>query len=124
MSEASAQYTTDTIGCCAFGLDFNSLADPDSEFRRVGRDVFTPSLRSAVLNCIRLVDLGRLLDFLQVRGMSDHIYEFFDKLLDTAMRQHETGENTRNDFIALLVRLKDEEKHKNPEQSKYLYICL
>jgi len=44
--------------------------------------------------------------------MAGHIYDFFDNLLETTMEQHKSGENTRNDFIALLVKLKDEEKQK------------
>jgi len=50
--------------------------------------------------------------------MSGNIFDFFDNLLDTTMEQHKSGENTRNDFIALLVKLKDEEKQKEEGQSK------
>jgi len=77
-----------------------------------------PSLRSNLLNITRLVGLGRLLDVFRVRGMSGNIYDFFDNLLETTMEQHKSGENTRNDFIALLVKLKDEEKQKEPGQSR------
>jgi len=34
------------------------------------------------------------------------------------MEQHEFGENDRNDFVALLVKLKNEEKLKHPKQSE------
>jgi len=122
VSEASAQFTTDTIGCCAFGLDCNTLSDPDSEFRRTGRDIFMPRLRSTLLNFIRLLGFGQLLDVFRIRGMPGNIYDFFDNLLETTMEQHKNGENTRNDFIALLVKLKDEEKLKEHGQSKiFLY---
>lgn len=117
VSEASAQFTTDTIGRCAFGLDCNALSDSDSEFRRTGRDVFAPTRRSAILNFIRLVDLGWILDLFRIRGMPDHIYDFFDAILEATMNQHETEENKRNDFIALLVKIKADEKQN--EESKY-----
>jgi len=77
-----------------------------------------PSLRSTLLNITRLLGFGQLLDVFRIRGMSRNIYDFFDNLLDTTMEQHKYGENTRNDFIALLVKLKDEEKLKEHGQSK------
>lgn len=124
ISEASAQYTTDTIGRCAFGLEFNSLTDPSSDFRRTGRDILMPTRRSAALNVIRLLGLGRILDLFRIRGMPDHIYDFFDNLLQTTLEQHKSGENTRNDFIALLVKLQDEEQLENNEKSNYVLSLL
>lgn len=117
ISESSAQFTTDTIGCCAFGLDCNALADPDSEFRRVGRDVFTSTRKTAILGFLRLVDLGWLIDIFRIRGLPDRVYDFFDYLLESTMKQHETGENKRNDFVALLVKLKTDQK-ENDESKK------
>lgn len=119
MNEASAQFTTDTIGRCAFGLDCKALSDTDSEFRRVGRDVFTPSRRTIILNFIRLAGLGQLLDLFRIPGLSNHIYEFFNNLFETTMEQHKTGENNRNDFVSLLVKLKDNEKFNECGESKY-----
>lgn len=116
VSEASAQFTTDTIGCCAFGLNFNTLSDPNSEFRRTGRDILMPSFRSSILNFIRLVGLGHLLDIFRIRGMSSHIYDFFDNLLETTIEQHKSETNTRNDFVSLLVKIKNEESQNKNEK--------
>uniref|UniRef100_A0A2S2QKW6 Putative Cytochrome p450 n=1 Tax=Sipha flava TaxID=143950 RepID=A0A2S2QKW6_9HEMI len=119
VSEVSAQLTTDTIGRCAFGLDCNSLADPNSEFRRAGRDIFKTTWKIVILDFIRTIGLGRLLDLFRMRGLPDHIYDFFDNLLETTMKQHESGENSRNDFISVLVKLKNDEKQN--EQNKKLF---
>nr|QPZ88879.1 cytochrome P450 CYP6DA1 [Rhopalosiphum padi]UOW66127.1 cytochrome P450 6A13 [Rhopalosiphum padi] len=119
VSEASAQFTTDTIGRCAFGLDCNTLSNPDSEFRRTGQAIFAPRLRSTLLNLIRLFGFGRLLDVFRIRGMPSNIYDFFDNLLETTMEQHKHGKNSRNDFIALLVKLKEEEKLKENEKKLF-----
>lgn len=117
VSESAAQYTTDTIGRCAFGLDFNALSNPNSEFRRVGRDIFTPTRRTILFNSLRLTGFGWLLDVFRVRSFGDHIYDFFDNLLETSMERHRTGQNTRNDFVSLLVKLKDDENQSNQENS-------
>lgn len=35
-----ARFTTDVIGSCAFGLDCNSLKNPNSDFRKYGDKIF------------------------------------------------------------------------------------
>ena len=39
IKDLAARYTTDVIGSCAFGLDTNSLDNPNSEFRMMGKKV-------------------------------------------------------------------------------------
>ncbi|KAJ8670407.1 hypothetical protein QAD02_001666 [Eretmocerus hayati] len=40
VKEMCAQFATDLIGTTAFGMNFNSLKDPNAEFRKHGRTVF------------------------------------------------------------------------------------
>lgn len=111
------QYATEVIGRCAFGLDFNTISNPNSDFRRTGRDAFTPS---PITNFIRFIGFGCVLDLFRIRGMPDHVYDYFDKILKTTITLHEQEKNTRHDFISLMVKIKDEENLKEHEQSKYL----
>jgi hypothetical protein len=48
VKEAMARYTTDVIASCAFGINGNSLKDPDSEFGQNIRAVLDFSIRKAL----------------------------------------------------------------------------
>jgi cytochrome P450 family 6 len=48
VKEAMARYTTDVIASCAFGIQSNSLKDPDAEFRRYLRNIFDLTLRKGL----------------------------------------------------------------------------
>lgn len=40
LRDRMARYTIDVVASCAFGITANSLADPESEFCRYGRQIF------------------------------------------------------------------------------------
>ena len=48
VKETMGRFTTDVIASCAFGINSNSLKDPDSEFGRHIRRVFSVSVKKGL----------------------------------------------------------------------------
>jgi cytochrome P450 family 6 len=48
VKETMARFTTDVIASCAFGIDSNSLKDPDSEFRLRIRTILSFSFKKGL----------------------------------------------------------------------------
>lgn len=113
-----SKFTIDVIGRCAFGLNCNSLFDSYSEFQRAGEAVFRPTVKFLVLNFMRLIDFGWLVDLLRLRGMPDHVYEFYLNIFQDTLKLRETEIKDRNDFVSILLKLRNEEKKSDNKVGK------
>lgn len=106
MKEILARYTTDVIGTCAFGLDCNSLADPDAEFRTMGRQIFSMSK----LRMVRLLFLTTFKNIgrkLHMKSLTPNVAKFFMNAVKDTVEFREKNDVRRNDFMDLLIKLKN-----------------
>ncbi|KAK2586450.1 hypothetical protein KPH14_010725 [Odynerus spinipes] len=110
--ELTAKFTTDVIGSCAFGIEMNALADEDSEFRKMGRKVFSLSFLTIVKNQIRNA-IPKLYNLLGYVLPPSQITRFFKGLIVDTMNYRKEHNILRHDFVNLLMELKD-----NPEKLK------
>ncbi|XP_012533822.1 cytochrome P450 6A1 isoform X2 [Monomorium pharaonis] len=104
--ELTAKYTTDVIGSCAFGLEMNALSNEDSEFRKMGRKVFSPSWPNVLRTRIRTM-FPKLYDMLGYILPQMEITKFFTSIVTETMNYRDTNNVTRNDFIDKLRELKN-----------------
>lgn len=51
--EMSNKYTCDVVASCAFGLDANSFQDAETEFRKMGKLVLSPSPINAIKHLLQ-----------------------------------------------------------------------
>ncbi|XP_018315645.1 probable cytochrome P450 6a14 [Mycetomoellerius zeteki] len=103
--ELMAKYTTDVIGSCAFGIEMNALSNENSEFRRIGRDVFHPSWSDLLRNKIKIFSPW-LYDILGHILPDTEITNFFMRLVIDSMDYREENNIIRHDFIDMLRDLK------------------
>jgi len=103
--ELTAKYTTDVIGSCAFGIEMNALSNEESEFRKMGRKLFNPTL----MNILRMRFRTIFPWFYEMLGYilpQQEITKFFTRVIVETMDYREKNNITRNDFIDTLRELK------------------
>lgn len=98
-----ARYTTDFIGACGFGIDTDSLSDQNSKFRKLGVDIFHVSPRDALVGFLKEA-FPELSKHLKLLGQ---VEEDLISLVKEIIKQRNYKPSGRNDFIDLLLELKE-----------------
>ncbi|XP_053698287.1 probable cytochrome P450 6a14 [Sabethes cyaneus] len=112
------RFTCDVIGSCAFGLECNTLKNEGSKLLTIGDAVFKPG-RIRTMWMFVLVsyrDLSRKLGFKQLQS---DVTNYFMGVIQNTINYREENKITRQDFLQLLIQLKNKgtiEEHE--EESK------
>jgi cytochrome P450 family 6 len=102
-----AEYTTDVVGSCAFGIRCNSLVDPNNHFRKMGKELMTPETFWRQLEMMMVFIIPEIAAFLGFKFIGRQVEDFFRDLTAKAFAYREKHpEFKRNDFINLLMQLK------------------
>ncbi|XP_055852793.1 probable cytochrome P450 6a20 [Episyrphus balteatus] len=107
MKDILARFTVDVIGTCAFGIDCNSLNDPNAEFRRMGANASTLKRHSKMVNGF-IFSFPKLARQLRMRQIHDDIHEFFIRVVRETVEYRKKNSVERNDFLNLLIELKND----------------
>ncbi|KAF0770710.1 putative cytochrome P450 6a13, partial [Aphis craccivora] len=97
------KYSTDVIGACAFGLKLNSINDDQSNFRKYGKSIFTPSIR-ALFRELCLMISPSLLKIIRVKDFPTEATEFFQKVFKETIAYRLENKIVRNDYIDYLLQ--------------------
>ncbi|XP_063366043.1 cytochrome P450 6B2-like [Cydia amplana] len=99
-----ARYTTDFIGACGFGIDTDTLSDKNSMFRKLGKRIFIQETRDVVVSIFKytMPSLMRSFSFLP-----PIVEKLTSQLVKTIMKERNYKNSGRNDFIDLLLDLKE-----------------
>ncbi|KAF4522250.1 hypothetical protein B566_EDAN009094 [Ephemera danica] len=101
-----SRYTTDVIGSCAFGIQCNSIKDPNCEFRVMGKKTMEIGFWRAIKTMVMffLPEIGMKL---RLAFFDKELSDFFRNLVrDVIALRSKTG-NTRKDFMQLLIEIKE-----------------
>lgn len=103
--ELTAKYTTDVIGSCAFGIEMNALSDEESEFRRIGRKVFSNSFGQILRFRFRQI-FPRIYNLLGFVLPPMEVTKFLTNIIVSTMKYRQENNIVRPDFVNMLIELK------------------
>ncbi|KAL1461142.1 hypothetical protein WDU94_013072 [Cyamophila willieti] len=107
-------YTLDVIGSCAFGLDVHCLRNPHDEFRTAALRLFSRSY-SSFLKSIFLKTCPTIAQSLGVKSTGRESTRFFTQLVTQNVEYREKNNVQRQDFLNLLVELKNARERNGTE---------
>ncbi|XP_044255035.1 probable cytochrome P450 6a23 [Tribolium madens] len=102
-----ARFTTDIIGSVAFGLNCNSLKNPDDLFRKYGKRIFEVEVIERIKFLMMLLFPEKLLRKFKLRVTKQEVEDFFMKVIRDTVDYREKNNIYRKDFLHLLIQLKN-----------------
>lgn len=122
IKELLARFTTDVIGTCAFGIECNSLKDPNAEFRLYGRKVVEYQQKRTT-KIFLIQSFQKLARFFRMRLVDPECSAYFIETVRQTVKYREDNNIRRNDFMDLLIDLKNNRHGDNPEGLTYLEVA-
>lgn len=105
LHEILACFTTDMIANVAFGLESNSLDDPNSEFRKHGKEILDFDAL-AFLKFFFTSSFPNLSRKLHLTANKQSVIDFFYNTFKDNLEQRERSNVARKDFLQILLELK------------------
>lgn len=102
-------YTTEVIASCAFGIQLLSNNDQRNQFKRSINNLFSLNIFRS-LRFVGVLVFPKLFAFFGVSIIYRSVSDFFINLTKETIRYRKRNNIKRNDFLNLLMELKDEEE--------------
>lgn len=111
VKESLAKFTTDVIGNIAFGLEMNSINDPDAEFRKMGKRVFQTDANFQI-KVLLMTSFRTLARKLRMTFFPKDVADFFVNTIRETVDYRRANNIQRNDVMNLLMNLLDDGKNE------------
>lgn len=103
--ELIAAYATDVIASVAYGLEAKTLENPDSDFRRIGKRLYTFSFIKGLGRFLQATR-PELVKYLGYKRFDDEVSGFMRANINHVMEQRQKSGEIRHDLIDILNELK------------------
>ncbi|GAB0100086.1 Cytochrome P450 [Sergentomyia squamirostris] len=106
MFEMAARYTVDIIGSVFFGITVDTINNPENKFREIGKIAQGENL-SVAIRSVGLLLMPKLLEIARVGIMPPYVGRYVTNLVKDTIEYREKNSVTRNDFMQLLLQLRN-----------------
>lgn len=100
------KFTVDVVSSTSFGMEANCLNDENLELYEISREVFGAGGVGA-LKLFFLFAFPEFSKFLKLRQFSKRVTNFFINVLSENIEYREKNNDNRNDFMNMLIQLKN-----------------
>lgn len=101
-----ARFNTNIISSVAFGIDNDCINEPDHIFRKMGIKIFEMTLKQKLqASCAMFIPM--LKKIIKFKFTQPDVEAFFHSVLKQTINYRETNNYERNDFMQLLIELKN-----------------
>ncbi|XP_018401977.1 PREDICTED: cytochrome P450 6k1-like isoform X1 [Cyphomyrmex costatus] len=114
MKDLSSKFFMNIIATTAFGLNVDSLNNPDNEFRKYGKQIFEIGILHGY-DFLMVLFIPSLVHFMSAKVYNKKVTDFLRNLFwQTITERIKSGEK-RNDFIDIFIELKTSYGDQNSE---------
>lgn len=106
VSDFVSRIQMDIIGACTFGVEFNCLKNPNSEFLYYSDKVVNPKFTEE-MSSVMAMKFKRLAKLFRVRSIRKDVSDFFTDLIKDAVSFREKNNVQRDDLLGQMIKLKN-----------------
>lgn len=100
----SASYTTNVIASVAFGIDVDTITDPNNDFRKYGRKFLEQTFWNGFRR-ILLLTMPKLIRTFRIKMLDPEARHFITSLVKDTLEYREKNNVVRKDLFQLLIQV-------------------
>ncbi|XP_029710534.1 probable cytochrome P450 6d5 [Aedes albopictus] len=101
-----ARYNTDNIASVAFGIQIDSINNPNEPFRQIGRKFFESNFRNNMRIMITFM-VPKLSKYLKIKSVDAEVEQFILGMARETLEYREKNGVVRKDMMQLLIQLRN-----------------
>ena len=110
MKDIFTRYANDVIATCAFGINVNSMKDPQNEFYLMGKEA--TDLEKITWKFFLVREFPRLVKLLSIRLIPPQCTSFFTKIIESTIALRDEKGISRPDMLQLMMEARGDKNTK------------